>query len=96
MTVRLTYIFTDYPACEYIIILNTLIVIYDVFCLSVLLGSIPSMPIYVNRHPHKACLLTNARIIHAHVYHQFDSRVAEFYKKGKCTHRQTNMPRGKP
>jgi hypothetical protein len=29
VTVRLTYIFIDYPDCEYIIILNTSIVIYD-------------------------------------------------------------------
>ena len=46
------------------------------------------MPISGNRHPHKACLLTNVRIIHAHVCHQFDTYIAEFYKKGKCTHRQ--------
>jgi hypothetical protein len=25
---------------------------------------------------------------HAHVYHQYDTYVAEFKKKGKCTHRQ--------
>jgi hypothetical protein len=30
VTVRLAYIFIDYPDCEYIIILNTLIVIYDI------------------------------------------------------------------
>ena len=29
VTVRLTYIFIDYPDCEYIIILNMSIVIYD-------------------------------------------------------------------
>jgi hypothetical protein len=37
VTVRLTYIFIDYPDCEYIIILNTSIVIYDFWRLSVLL-----------------------------------------------------------
>jgi len=25
---------------------------------------------------------------HAHVYHQYDTYVAEFHKKGKYTHRQ--------
>jgi hypothetical protein len=43
VTVRLTYIFIDYPDCEYIIILNTSIVIYDFWRLSVLRSSIPSM-----------------------------------------------------
>jgi hypothetical protein len=37
VTVRLTYIFIDYPDCEYIIILNTSIVIYDLWRLPVLL-----------------------------------------------------------
>ena len=69
VTVRLRYIFIDYPACEYIIILNTSIVIYHLLCLSVLLSSAPSMPISGNPHPHKDCLLTNAWIIYAHVYH---------------------------
>jgi hypothetical protein len=38
VTVRLTYIFIDYPDCEYIIILNTSIVIYDFWRLSFLLN----------------------------------------------------------
>jgi hypothetical protein len=62
VTVRLTYIFIDYPDCEYIIILNTSIVIYDFWLLSVLRSSTPSMPIFGNRHRQKACLLTNTRI----------------------------------
>jgi hypothetical protein len=66
VTVRLTYIFIDYPDCEYIIILNTSIVIYDFWHLSVLRSSIPSMPIFGNRHRQKACLLTNTRMIHTH------------------------------
>jgi len=39
------------------------------------------MPLSGNRHPYKACLLTNAKIIHPHVYHQFDTCVTAFYKK---------------
>ena len=66
VTVRLTYIFIDYPDCEYIIILNTSIVIYDLWRLSVLRSSTPSMPIFGNRHRQKACLLTNTRMIHTH------------------------------
>jgi len=68
VTVRLTYIFIDYPACEYIIILNTSIVIYDLLRLSILLSSIPSMPIFGNRHHQKACLLTNARMMNTHMF----------------------------
>ena len=68
VTVRLTYIFIDYPDCEYIIILKTSIVIYDFWCLSVLLSSTPSMPIFGNRHCQKACLLTNTRMIHMHMF----------------------------
>ena len=89
VTVRFTNISIDYPDCEYIIILNTSIVIYDFLRLSALLSSTPSMPIFGNRHRQKACLLTNyTRMIHVHVYHQYDTYVAEFHKKGKCTHRQ--------
>lgn len=52
--------------------------------LSVLLSSTPSMPIFGNLHRQKACLLTNyTRMIHAHVYHQYDTYVAEFHKKRK-------------
>ena len=68
VTVRLTYIFIDYPDCEYIIILNTSIVIYDFWRLSVLRSSTPSMPIFGNRHRQKACLLTNTRMIHTHLF----------------------------
>jgi hypothetical protein len=68
VTVRLTYIFIDYPDCEYIIILNTSIVIYDFLRLSVLRSSTPSMPIFGNRHRQKACLLTNTRMIHTHLF----------------------------
>ena len=67
VTVRLTYIFIDYPDCEYIIILNTSIVIYDFWRLSVLRSSTPSMPIFGNRHRQKPCLLTNTRMIHTHL-----------------------------
>ena len=90
MTVRLTYIFIDYPACEYIIILNTSIVKYDSSRLLVLLRSSPSMPLFGNRYLQQACLLTKCENDeHAHVYHQYDTYVAEFHKKkGKCTHRQ--------
>ena len=68
VTVRLTYIFIDYPDCEYIIILNTSIVIYDFWHLSVLLSSTLSMPIFWNHHRQKACLLTNTRMIHTHMF----------------------------
>ena len=68
VTVRSTYIFIDYPDCEYIIILNTSIVIYDCWRLSVLRSSTPSMPIFGNRHRQKACLLTNTRMIHTHLF----------------------------
>jgi hypothetical protein len=47
VTVRLTYIFIDYPDCEYIIILNTSIVIYDLWRLSVLLSSTPYLEIAI-------------------------------------------------
>jgi hypothetical protein len=50
------------------IILNTLIVIYDFWRLSVLLSSTPSMPIFENRHRQKACLLTNTRMIYTHMF----------------------------
>ena len=84
VTVRLTYIFIDYPDCEYIIILNTSIVRYDFWRLSVLLSSTPSMPIFGNCHRQKACLLTNKmNDTHAHIYHQYDTYVAEFHKKRK-------------
>ena len=46
----------DYTDCEYIIILNTSIVTYDCWRLSVLRSSTPSMPIFGNRHRQKACL----------------------------------------
>jgi hypothetical protein len=68
VTERLTYIFIDYPDCEYIIILNTSIVIYDFWRLSVLRSSTPSMPIFGNRLRQKACLLTNTRMIHTHLF----------------------------
>ena len=68
VTVRLTYIFIDYPVCEYIIILNTSIVIYDLLCISVWLSSTPSMPIFGNCYHQKACLLTNARMIYTHMF----------------------------
>ena len=68
VTVRLTYIFIDHPDCEYIIILNTSIVIYDFWRLSVLRSSTPSMTIFGNRHRQKACLLTNTRMIHTHLF----------------------------
>ena len=68
VTVRLTYIFIDYPDCEYIIILNTSIVIYDFWRLSVLRSSTPSMPIFGNHHRQRACLLTNTRMIHTHLF----------------------------
>jgi hypothetical protein len=68
VTVRLTYIFIDHPDCEYIIILNTSIVIYDFWRLSVLRSSTPSMTIFGNRHRQKACLLTNTRMIHTHIF----------------------------
>jgi hypothetical protein len=67
VTVRLTYTFIYYPDCEYILILNTSIVIYDFWRLSVLRSSTPSMPIFGNRHRQKACLLTNTRMIHKHI-----------------------------
>ena len=44
------------------------IVIYDFWRLSVLLSSTPSMPIFGNRHRQKACLLTNTRMIHTHMF----------------------------
>ena len=47
VTVRLTYIFIDYPDCEYIIILNTSFVIYDFWRLSVLLSSTPYLEIAI-------------------------------------------------
>jgi hypothetical protein len=68
VTGRLTYIFIDYPECEYIIILNTSIVIYDFWRLPVLRSSTPSMPIFGNRHRLKVCLLTNTRMIHTHLF----------------------------
>ena len=68
VTVRLTYIFIDYPDCEYIIILNMSIVIYDFWRLSVLLSSTLSMLIFWNHHRQKACLLTNTRMIHTHMF----------------------------
>ena len=76
--VRLTYIWIDYSDGECIIILNTSIVIYDVWRWSFLLSSTPSMPILGTRHRQKDCLLTNTRI---HVYHQYDTYVAVFHKK---------------
>jgi hypothetical protein len=68
VTARLTYIFIDYPDCEYIIILNTSIVIYDCWCLSVLLS------LFVDKYENDT---------HAHVYHQYDTYVAEFHKERK-------------
>jgi hypothetical protein len=68
VTIRLPYIFIDYPDCEYIIILNTSIVIYDCWRLSVLPSSTPSMPIFGNRHRQKACLVTNTRMIHTRLF----------------------------
>ena len=89
VTVRLTYIFIDYPDCEYIIILNTSIVIYDFWRLSVLRSSTPSMPIFGNRHRQKACLLTNTRMIHTHLFTiNMILMQQNFTKKGKCTHCQ--------
>jgi hypothetical protein len=43
-------------------------VIYDFWRLSVLRSSTPSMPIFGNRHRQKACLLTNTRMIHTHMF----------------------------
>ena len=77
ITYWLIHIFIDYPDYEYIIIWNTSIVIYDFWRLSVLLSSTPSMPIFGIRHRQKACLFDT----HAHVYHQYDTYVAEFHKK---------------
>jgi hypothetical protein len=68
VTVRLTYIFIDYPVFEYIIVLNTSIVIYNLLRVSVLLSSTPSMPISGNRYHQNACLLTNARMIYTHMF----------------------------
>jgi hypothetical protein len=68
VTVRLTYIFIDYPDCEYIIMLNTSIAICDFWRFSVLLSSNPSLPKFGNRHLQKACLLTNTRMIHTHMF----------------------------
>ena len=85
VTVRLTYIFIYYPDCEYIIILNTSIVIYNLLRLSVLLSSTPAMIIFGNRHHQNTCLFTNARMIYTHM----DTYVAEFHtKKRKWTRRQ--------
>ena len=89
VTVRLTYIFIDYPDCEHIIILNTSIVIYDFWRLSVLRSSTPSMPIFGNRHRQKSLFVDKyENDTHAPVYYQYDTYVAEFHKKGKCTHCQ--------
>ena len=68
VTVRLTYIFIHYPVCEYIIIFNTSIVIYDLLRFSVLLSSTPSLPIFGNQYHQKACLLINARMIYTHMF----------------------------
>ena len=81
VTVRLTYIFIDYPDCEYIIILNTSIVIYYFWRLSVLRSSTPSMPIFGNRH--RLFVDKYENDTHAPVYYQYDTYVAEFHKKWK-------------
>ena len=86
VTVRLTYTFIYYPDCEYILILNTSIVIYDFWRLSVLRSSTPSMPIFGNRHRQKACLLTNTRMIHKHI--NMILMQQNFTQKGKFRHRQ--------
>jgi hypothetical protein len=84
VTVRLTYIFIDYPDCEHIIILNTSIVIYDFWRLSVLRSSTPSMPIFGNRHRQKSLFVDKyENDTHAPVYYQYDTYVAEFHKKRK-------------
>ena len=89
VTVRLTNIFIDYPECEYIITLNTSTVMHDALCLSVLLNSTPSMPIFGNRHCQKACFLTNTRMIHTHMsIINMILMLQNFTKKGKYTHRQ--------
>ena len=80
VTVRLTYIFIDYPVREYIIILNTLIIINDLLHFSVLLHPFNAHN-WKSPSP-KACSLTNARMVYAHVYYQFVAKfVAEFHKK---------------
>jgi len=68
-----------------IIILNTSIVIYDFWRLTVLLSSTPSMSIFGNPHRQKVVLLTNTRMIHTPMF-TINIRISQ--PKGKCTHRQ--------
>jgi hypothetical protein len=64
--------------CEYIIILNTSIVIYDFWRLSVL--KLHPFNAHIWKSPSPKSLLVDKyeNDTHAHVYHQYDTYVAEF------------------
>jgi hypothetical protein len=86
VTVRLTYIFIDYPDCEYIIILNTSLVIIIIWLLALVsLAKLHPFNAHIWKSPSSKSLFVDKyeNDTHAHVYHQYDTYVAEFHKKRK-------------
>jgi hypothetical protein len=86
VTVRLTYIFIDYPDCEYIIILNTSIVIQCIWFLGLVsLAKLHPFNAHIWKSPSPKSLFVDKyeNDTHAPVYYQYDTYVAEFHKKRK-------------